>query len=138
MSRQNSVEGASTASSSSSHTSPQLSPRVQLVPHSRTTSCDMPLSDADREVLRQAQFDRLDLSSQDFDFEDIFTYDKPQEKLTKVVEVSSPTRERDWSSFSFSHYKPALSARQKVNNRTKTRISEMYVRSQHGQESTRR
>ncbi|RMZ75559.1 hypothetical protein DV737_g5232, partial [Chaetothyriales sp. CBS 132003] len=135
MSRQNSADGGSRASSS--HTSPQLSPRVQLVPHSRTTSYDMPLSDADREVLRLAHFDRLDLSSQDFDFEDIFTYDKPQKKLTKVVEVSSPTRERDWSSFSFSHYKPALSARQRVNNRSKTSVSAMYLRNQQAQERRR-
>ncbi|RMD42059.1 hypothetical protein DV735_g3067, partial [Chaetothyriales sp. CBS 134920] len=96
----------------------------------------MPLSDADREVLRQAQFDRLDMSSQDFDFEDIFTYDKPQKKLTRVVEVSTPTRERDWSSFSFSHYKPALSSRHKVNNRSKTTVSELYLRNQHPQQSS--
>jgi len=59
----------------------------------------------------------LDLSSKDFDFEDIFTYDKPQKKLRRgVVEVSSPNRtERDWSSFSFSHYSAAVGVRNKVN-----------------------
>lgn len=67
------------------------------------------------------------MSSKDFDFEDVFTYDKPQRKLKSVVEVSSPTR--DWSNFSFSHYQSAVSMRPKVNSR-KTSAGEMYVKNQ--------
>lgn len=128
---------SSTSSTSTSTTSPGsippvspvLSPKVQLVPYARSGSFDISLSDAERELLLKANFDALDLSSQDFDFEDIFTYDKPQKKLLpKVVEVSRPTRDyRDWSSFSFSHYSAAVSARNKVN-RTKTAIGELYLK----------
>jgi hypothetical protein len=108
--------------------SPGLAPKVQLVPYARTGSFDASFSDAERELMDKANFDALDLSSQDFDFEDIFTYDKPQKKLTKVVEVSRPTRDhRDWSNFSFSHYTAALSARTKVN-KAKAGIGELYVR----------
>jgi hypothetical protein len=97
------------------------------VPYARTASFDISFSDAERELMNKANFDALDLSSQDFDFEDIFTYDKPQKKLTKVVEVSSPTRDhRDWSNFSFSHYSAAVNARNKVNKRTG--IGELYVK----------
>jgi hypothetical protein len=128
----------SSSSSPSSTKSPRLSPKVQVVPHARTISYDMPLSPTDRKLLDKATFDDLDLSSQDFDFEDIFTYDKPQKRLSRVVEVSSFGRERDWSSFSFSHYSPALSARQKVNNRSKASVQEMYVKNQTHQNSLRR
>ncbi|KIW96427.1 uncharacterized protein Z519_03496 [Cladophialophora bantiana CBS 173.52] len=111
--------------------SPRLSPKVQLVPYARTASFDISLSETERELLDKAStnFDALDLSSKDFDFEDIFTYDKPQKKLTKgVVEVSRPTRDyRDWSSFSFSHYSAAMSARQKVN-KAKSGIGELYLK----------
>lgn len=37
-------------------------------------------------------FDAMDVSSQDFDFDDIFTYDNPQRKLPRVVEVSITAR----------------------------------------------
>ncbi|KAK5558340.1 hypothetical protein LTR46_003589 [Exophiala xenobiotica] len=104
-------------------------PKVQLVPYARTASFDVAFSDVERELLRNTNFDALDLSSQDFEFEDIFTYDKPQKKLTKVVEVSRPTREyRDWSNFSFSHYSDAVSARNKVNGRQKSGIGELYMK----------
>lgn len=124
-----------TRSSSSTHStspvSPGASPKVQLVPYSRTASFDISLSDADRQIVDTvaAKFDALDLSSKDFDFDDIFTYDKPQRKLPRgVVEVSSPTRtHRDWSSFSFSHYSAAMGARNKVN-KAKPTIGEMYVK----------
>ncbi len=108
--------------------SPGHTPKVQLVPYARTASFDVAFSDVERELLRNTNFDALDLSSQDFEFEDIFTYDKPQKKLTKVVEVSRPTRDyRDWSNFSFSHYSAAISARNKVN-RQKTGIGELYMK----------
>lgn len=87
--------------------------RVQLIPHSRTLSHDGSLSPADVDILSNTSFDTRDVSSKDFDFEEVFTYDKPQRKLKSVVEVSSPTR--DWSNYSFSHYKSALVVRQKVN-----------------------
>ncbi|KAL6241470.1 hypothetical protein RBB50_011734 [Rhinocladiella similis] len=117
-----------TSIQSTSSVSPGLVPRVQLVPYTRTASFDVALSDAEREVLKNTNFDSMDLSSQDFEFEDIFTYDKPQKKLTKVVEVSRPNREhRDWSNFSFSHYSAAISARQKVN-RQKSGIGELYMK----------
>ncbi|EHY52502.1 hypothetical protein HRR83_007008 [Exophiala dermatitidis] len=121
----------STASQSSiSPISPGLGPKVQLVPYARSASFDVSLSDAERELLDKANFDALDMSSKDFDFEDIFTFDKPQKKLAKVVEVSRPTRDhRDWSNFSFSHYSAAVSARNKVN-RSKTGIGELYLRNQ--------
>ncbi|KIX02011.1 uncharacterized protein Z518_07950 [Rhinocladiella mackenziei CBS 650.93] len=120
------------SSTSSAHSispiSPGLAPKVQLVPYARTASFDVSFSDAERELLNKANFDALDLSSKDFDFEDIFTYDKPQKKLTKVVEVSRPTRDyRDWSNFSFSHYSAAISARTKVN-KAKAGIGELYVK----------
>ncbi|OAL35704.1 hypothetical protein AYO20_05085 [Fonsecaea nubica] len=110
--------------------SPHVSPKVQLVPYARTASFDISLSDAERELLDKAStnFDALDLSSKDFDFEDIFTYDKPQKKLNRVVEVSRPTRDyRDWSSFSFSHYSAAVNTRQKVN-KAKSGIGELYLK----------
>ena len=90
------------------------------------------MSEAERQLVDQAatRYDALDLSSKDFDFDEIFTYDKPQKKLRQgVVEVSSPTRtQRDWSSFSFSHYSAALGARNKVNNKGKPTIGELYVK----------
>ena len=103
-----------------------------MVPYARTASFDISLSEAERQLVDDAatKFDALDLSSKDFDFDEIFTYDKPQRKLAKgVVEVSSPTRShRDWSSFSYSHYSAALSARHKVNAKAKPSIGEMYVK----------
>lgn len=100
-------------------------PRVQLLPRSRNSSHDGALSPSDIEILANTNFDSHDLSSKDFDFADVFTYDKPQKKLRSVVEVSS--RDRDWSNFSFSHYQTAVNMRQKVN-RSKLSTAEMYVR----------
>lgn len=111
-----------------SNPSPTLaSPRVQLLPHSRTSSYDAAMSPSDIELLANTSFDAKDISSKDFDFEDVFTYDKPQRKLKSVVEVSSPTR--DWSSFSSSHYESAVAMRQKFN-RTRSTVGEMYVKNQ--------
>lgn len=108
--------------------SPTLTtPRIQLLPHSRTSSYDGSLSPSDLELLANTNFDAKDMSSKDFDFEDVFTYDKPQKKLKSVVEVSTATR--DWSSFSFSHYQLATSVRPKVN-RTKSSAGEMYMKNQ--------
>ncbi|ETI27639.1 hypothetical protein G647_00088 [Cladophialophora carrionii CBS 160.54] len=125
-------KGSSSSTHSTPPTTPGSSPRVQLVPYARTASFDISLSEAERELVDKmaTQFDALDLSSKDFDFDEIFTYDKPQRKLTKgVVEVSSPTRtQRDWSSFSFSHYSAAMNARNKVNHKVKPSIGEMYVK----------
>ncbi|EXJ81231.1 hypothetical protein A1O3_07521 [Capronia epimyces CBS 606.96] len=136
-SRRSSERRTSSTSTSSAHShssispiSPGLAPKVQLVPYARSASFEVSFSDAERELLDKANFDALDMSSQDFDFEDIFTFDKPQKKLTKVVEVSRPTRDhRDWSNFSFSHYSAAMSARNKVN-KPKPGIGELYVKNQ--------
>lgn len=111
--------------STSSNSSPTLAaPRVQLVPHSRTSSYDGSLSPADIELLANTNFDSKDMSSRDFDFEDVFTYDKPQRKLKSVVEVSSPSR--DLSSSSFSHYSPIVS--KPKYNRKRSTASEMYMK----------
>jgi len=108
--------------------SPGHAPKVQLVPYARTVSFDVAFSDAERQLLNDANFDALDLSSQDFDFEDVFTYDRPQKKLSKVVEVSRPTRDhRDWSNFSYSHYTAAMTARNRVN-KPKIGIGELYMK----------
>lgn len=69
------------------------------------------------------------MASRDFEFDDIFTYHNPQKKLPKVVEVTTPTRERDWSSFSYSHYPAAVAARQRAN-KSRPGIGEMYVKNQ--------
>lgn len=98
------------------------------MPYARTVSFDVAFSDAERQLLNDANFDALDLSSQDFDFEDVFTYDRPQKKLSKVVEVSRPTRDhRDWSNFSYSHYTAAMTARNRVN-KPKIGIGELYMK----------
>ena len=128
---------SSTKSDSAPPVSPGSSPKVQLVPYARSASFDISLSEAERRLVDKAatKFDAQDLSSKDFDFDEIFTYDKPQRKLAKgVVEVSSPTRtHRDWSSFSFSHYSAAVSARNKVGTKAKPSIGEMYVKNKsHG------
>jgi hypothetical protein len=122
----------SSSSTKSIPISPGLTPKVQLIPHARAGSFDVSLSEDERQLVDKAaaNFDALDLSSKDFDFDEIFTYDKPQRKFPKgVVEVSSPTRtHRDWSSFSFSHYSAAMSARHKVNSKAKPTIGELYVK----------
>lgn len=64
------------------------SPKIQLVPHAPCASFSIPLSTLEQDLLNNTHFDKLDMSSQDFDFEDIFTYSKPQRKLSRVVEVS--------------------------------------------------
>ena len=115
---------------SSASSQGSLSLTAKVAPYARTISYKMPLSNIERESLRGANVDNQDPSAQDFDFEDLFTYDLPQKRLTKGLQVSSPTRERDWSNFSFSHYTPALSARQRVNDKSKSSISEMYLRNQ--------
>lgn len=102
-------------------------PRVQLVPHSRTSSYDGSLSPTDIELLANTNFDAKDVSSKDFDFEDVFTYDKPQRKLKSVVEVSAPAR--NLSNFSFSHYPSTSLTRQKYG-RSRSTASELYVKNQ--------
>ena len=105
------------------------SPRVQLVPHSRTSSYDASFSPSDLVILSNTQFDSKDLSSKDFDFEDVFTYDKPQKKLKSIVEVSTPSRE--WANFTSSHYQSAVSMRQKYNNqRARSNAAEMLMKNQ--------
>lgn len=118
---------SSTSSSGSSASSPQQTPlprresSIQLIPHSRTPAYfDQPLTLSEQELVAETErrFDDLDLSSQDFDFDDVFTFDRPQRKIPRVVEVSTPTRERgpsqrDWSNFSFSHYGAAANTRVK-------------------------
>jgi hypothetical protein len=124
------------SSSASFNSSPsRSSPKVQLIPHARTASFETTLTDAERDRLDQTNFDDEDLSSQDFDFEDIFTYDKPQRRLPKVIEVTTRTSQRDWSNFSFSHYSARTGTRPKPN-RSKSGVSEMYLKNQMAQVST--
>lgn len=100
---------------------PRRESSIQLVPHSRTpTYFDQPLTPSEQKLVEDTErhFDDLDLSSQDFDFDDVFTFDRPHRKIPRVVEVSTPSRERvpsqrDWSNFSFSHYGVATNARAK-------------------------
>ena len=125
------------SSASSPQASQHLSPKVQLIPHTRTASFDVALTNAQRDLLDKTNFDHLDLSSQDFDFEEIFTYDKPQRKLPKVVEVSMVVRERNWSSFPLSHYTAAMAARSKVN-RNRSSTSEKYMKNQIAQSGAKR
>jgi hypothetical protein len=108
-SRKSSASSIDTSFSTLSITS-LSSPRVQLVPYARSASYEISLSSTERDLLDQAstKFSSLDISSKDFDFDDVF---EPQRKLTKgVVEVSMSARGkaergyRDWSGFSFSHY----------------------------------
>jgi len=79
------------------------------------------------------------VSAQEFDFDDLFTYDKPQGKLRKCVEVSLPSasgsreKERKKEAFSFSHYGNGMAAGGKLSgNGAKARlgIAELYVRNQ--------
>lgn len=112
--------------SNASPTSSLTNPRVQLVPHARTVSYDGSLSPSDIELLANTSFDAKDMSSRDFDFDDVFTYDKPQRKLKSVVEVSST---RDWSQFTFPNYSSAASTKQK-HSRGRTTAGEMYVKNQ--------
>lgn len=68
-------------------------PKVQLVPYA-PASFNPSLTDFERELVNNTKFDAADLASSDLDFEDIFTYGKPQQKLARVLEVSLPTRHR--------------------------------------------
>lgn len=111
--------------SNASPNSSLTSPRVQLVPHSRTSSYEGSLSPSDIELLANTNFDSEDISSRDFDFDDVFTYDKPQKKLKSIVEVSST---RDWSHFTLSSYHPSGSTRQRYNRSRST--AEMYLKNQ--------
>jgi len=122
------IDSQSRRQSSTSNSSPTLvSPRVQLLPHSRTPSYDASFSPSDIELLANTSFDSKDVSSKDFDFEDVFTYDKPQRKLRSVVEVSSPTR--NWSSLPSSQYQQAAAMRQKFN-RGRSTAGEKHVKNQ--------
>ena len=122
------IDTQSRRQSTISNPSPTLKgSRVQLLPHSRTPSYDASFSPSDIELLANTSFDAKDISSKDFDFEDVFTYDKPQRKLKSVVEVSSPSRE--WSNFTFSHYPSAVAMRQKYS-RTRSTAGEMYMKNQ--------
>lgn len=100
---------------------------MQLVPHAHTHSYDITLSESEKEILNNTNFDELDLSSKDFDFEDIFTYDRPQRKLSASGEIRSSVGEKEWSQFSFSHYSSSHDARSKVQ-RSRAGAGEMYVK----------
>lgn len=67
--------------------STHASPRVQLIPYSRNRSIDASISPADQFLIDHTHFDSRDVSGKDFDFEDVFTYDRPQTKLHTVKEV---------------------------------------------------
>jgi len=90
-------------------------PRVHLIPRAPTSGFGCSLSDTERKLLKETTFDAFDISSRDFDFEEIFIFDEPQKKLTSVVEVSSPTGEQDRSNFSFSYYASAVAAKNEMS-----------------------
>lgn len=98
-------------------------PRVQLVPHARTFSYDGSLSPSDIELLTNTSFDAKDMSSRDFDFDDVFTYDKPQKKLKSVVEVSST---RDWSQSGSSSYSQPSAVTRPKHSRARSTVGELY------------
>jgi hypothetical protein len=100
-----------------------------VVPHARHLTFDVALSEAERLQVDKTNFKDDDLSSKDFDFEEVFTFDKPQRRLTRVVEVTTLPRERDWSNFSFSHYAAASNARMKVNRQQRNGAA-TYLRNQ--------
>jgi hypothetical protein len=108
---------------SSTTTTPHYDHKITLIPHtSSPTYFDIPLTRTESDLISstEARFDDRDLSSQDFDFDDVFTFDRPLGRKVRsgVVEVSTPSREirpsnpsrgvrhveRDWAAFSFSHY----------------------------------
>lgn len=114
------------ATSNASPTGSLASPRVQLVPHARTVSYDGSLSLSDMELLANTNFDAKDMSSKDFDFDDVFTYDKPQKKLKSIVEVCTA---RDWSQVTSSHCASSSSssaAARHKHSRGRSTASEMY------------
>jgi hypothetical protein len=79
--------------------------RVQLVPYGHNSGLHPSLSGIERDLIDNTTFDALDLASQDLDFEEIFTYGKPQKKLARVVEVTLSKRDnRKSSSSSPAHY----------------------------------
>lgn len=83
--------------------------RAQLVPYCPNSSLDSLLTDIERDLVNNTKFDALDLAFQDLDFEDIFTYGKPQLKLARVVEVTlSKRKDRRPSNFSHSYYSAAI------------------------------
>ena len=114
--RRKSTSSSQPSSSSCTH----VPPKLQLVPHARTGSHDAAFSTIELELLKHMSFSDQDVSSMDFSFDEIFTFDKPQQRLPRVVEVSTPSRERDWSNFSFSHYHPAVRTRHKSNKSKST------------------
>jgi len=79
---------------------------VLRVPTSNNFGCSLCDTESD---LTKATFDAFDISSRDFDFEEIFIFN--EKKLTGVIEASSPTQEQDQSSFSFSYYASAMTVR---------------------------
>jgi hypothetical protein len=78
------------------------------------------------------------VSAQDFDFDELFTYDKPQEKLSRVMEVSLPSRSttprvplrRERIDFSFSHYNNGGNLNWKGKRARIGGLGELYVRNQ--------
>lgn len=71
------------------------------------------------------------MSSKDFDFEDVFTYDKPQRKLKSVIEVQMTSPSKEWANYGFSHYPSAVNMRQKVNSqRTRSNAAELLMKNQ--------
>jgi len=112
-------------STSNTSTTHFTNPRVQLVPHSRKPSHDGSLSPEDNKLLANTYFDSKDVSSKDFDFEDVFTYDKPQRKLKSVIEVSPSSR--DWTSYPFPHRQTSFTAMHKPN-RQKSTSGELYLK----------
>lgn len=81
------------------------SSRVQLVAYAPVSSLSPLSTCVEKELVMNAKFDAKDMASQDLDFEDLFTYDKPQKKLVRVVEVTVPTKDAARPpNFSYSYY----------------------------------
>lgn len=122
--------GSSTTSNNSltphSFTS-NTSPRVQLVPYVHKMSYDSSLTQSEKEILDNTDFDASDLSSKDFDFDEIFTYDKPQKRLVSVIEAQSSSRDRGQAAQSLLQHIPTPSVKQKSNRRS-SGVADVYVK----------
>jgi hypothetical protein len=112
-------------------------PRVQLVPYGHNSGLDPGLSGIERDLIDNTKFSALDLASQDLDFEEIFTYGKPQKKLTRVVEVTLSKRDdRKSPKYSYAHYGAASRTTDNVHtatgSETRSTSTENITRVRHG------
>lgn len=129
--RQSAISFDSSTMSNNSLTSHSFSgdtsPRVQLVPHVHKMSYDSSLTQSEKKILDGTSFDAMDLSSKDFDFDDIFTYSNPQKRLGSVVEAQSSSRERERTILLLSQHIPTPAIKQKSNRRS-SGFADVYVK----------